>query len=1180
MADINQVRSKITSIRYSRYLGVSTLVAMGANISVGVGIYLLIGPILKIIGQQTPMAYLLTLVFFIPIILTLAERAPIIRDAGGIYDLTRARESVRPGFINGWMLMGGLLGLGALLAFGVALYFNYFLAQFFENLPSTTILTIILVLLVALNQYLGTNAEWRKRRLLVFASILFLLIFLAFAVIRPQPNMMGYAWLPTSSEIDAIPYLAIGLWGIYFILERTDQLQTGRQNRISTLLTPVVILAVLGAITATVLLKYPALIVSDTAPLLAMANAYHPLLELTLIVFIAVMMLTGLNQVFTSAFLLAHEMTEDGLLPPALTKVRKTQDVPERLLLLLTVMISITAVLFTIDIIATIASTCLLAALVVIHAQDITKKAPNLPEDRIFKLPLHPLFPIVVVILCTTLILLQPFMDLIWLTGWIIVGIIFYLLYARNSAIAKVQADVVVAEEKKGRVKPRHRVMVCVSREETAVSLIRAGAAIAKAVFGDLLVLRVLDAPEQTPEKQEIARAQLAELEAQIQQAEIGVLVVNPLVRIAPSVASGILSTAWEESVNTIVLGWPRPHEALPGLAQESTIEYVVRRAGQEVIVLHGNLPETIHKVLVPMTSEAHEVTALRLGQSLKQSATDTVMAIQPVRERLTEEVEISFTEQLQKRITALDNSSGISGQVLQIANVKDAFTKASEQYDLMIVGMSDEGFLATTTFGGGPVELAEAAAAPTMLVKSAERQERLFIRRAWEQLTDWLPAVDTRQQAAVYLGMRRDAKATIDFYVLILLATTIAFYGLLQNSSAVIIGAMLIAPLMSPILAMAHGIVQGNMKLLRQAANTTFNGVLLAIGTAVVFTFGLTTFGFPIPATNEILARTQPNILDLMVALASGAAAAYAISRKEVASALPGVAIAAALVPPLAVVGYGIGSIHFEHAAGALLLFVTNLAAIILAGAITFLSLGFRPPTRVERGEQTRYGLRMAMVAMIIISIPLLITTVISNRQTTTSARIEQRIANYWQPDEAQVENVSVTKIGLQYIADFKVYDFTGAISTNDVITLQQELAVEMNEEVILQSVIIDGRFEEVDSSTEFIPTPTMTPTVTPTSTPMPTAKAIMIEPTATPTVYVPAITIEPTVDPNPTETPEPTNTETAVPPTQAPQPTEPPQDTPTPEVSATPDETPTLEPDTPTLETPTATDTPTSEP
>ena len=139
---------------------------------------------------------------------------------------------------------------------------------------------------------------------------------------------------------------------------------------------------------------------------------------------------------------------------------------------------------------------------------------------------------------------------------------------------------------------------------------------------------------------------------------------------------------------------------------------------------------------------------------------------------------------------------------------------------------------------------------------------------------------------------------------MLIILASTIAYYGLLQSSAAVIIGAMLVAPLMSPMIAMAHAIVMGNLTMLRRAFLSTLAGVGVAIGIAALFTLLLPS----IPPSREILSRTAPTLLDLCVALASGAAAAYALARKEVAAALPGVAIAAALVPPLCVVGYGVG--------------------------------------------------------------------------------------------------------------------------------------------------------------------------------------------------------------------------------------------------------------------------------
>ena len=227
-------------------------------------------------------------------------------------------------------------------------------------------------------------------------------------------------------------------------------------------------------------------------------------------------------------------------------------------------------------------------------------------------------------------------------------------------------------------------------------------------------------------------------------------------------------------------------------------------------------------------------------------------------------------------------------------------------------------------------------------------------------------------------------AVPNIDFFVLIVLSSTIATLGLLQNSAAVIIGAMLVAPLMSPILAIAMGMVLGEFRVLRTAFEATLKGVLLAIFVAMIMTFIS-----PIEAdTLEIVVRTTPNVLDLVIALASGAAAGYAISRQELSAALPGVAIAAALVPPLGVVGYGIATSQLQIASGALLLFTTNLIAIVFAASLIFLALGFHP-THAGVGGLVR-GLQITSLFLVIILLVLGTTTFVTTRNLSRQQQIE----------------------------------------------------------------------------------------------------------------------------------------------------------------------------------------------
>jgi uncharacterized hydrophobic protein (TIGR00271 family) len=216
---------------------------------------------------------------------------------------------------------------------------------------------------------------------------------------------------------------------------------------------------------------------------------------------------------------------------------------------------------------------------------------------------------------------------------------------------------------------------------------------------------------------------------------------------------------------------------------------------------------------------------------------------------------------------------------------------------------------------------------------------------------------------------MSSSAKPGVNYFVLIVLSSIIATLGLLLDSAAVVIGAMLVAPLMSPILAFSLGMVLSDVRLIRLSVEAVFKGVALALLVAIF----LGVFSPFKQLTSEVLARTQPNLLDLGVALASGMAGAYALARKDVSAALPGVAIAAALMPPLSVAGLGLSLGEAYIAGGAFLLFLTNIASISLAGVIVFLLLGVRPQTwHPEARRQIRRSLLGFAVLVLVIAIPL----------------------------------------------------------------------------------------------------------------------------------------------------------------------------------------------------------------
>jgi len=217
-------------------------------------------------------------------------------------------------------------------------------------------------------------------------------------------------------------------------------------------------------------------------------------------------------------------------------------------------------------------------------------------------------------------------------------------------------------------------------------------------------------------------------------------------------------------------------------------------------------------------------------------------------------------------------------------------------------------------------------------------------------------------QYSALFSNLREESKLSAPFMILLILATMIATFGLFINSSSVIIGAMLLAPLMQPIVSLSMGVLRQDNKLQIDGLRTIFIGVLTVLVTAAmisVFT--------PIERmTTEMSGRLSPTILDLFVAIVSGAAAAYAKSNEKILGSLAGVAIAVALVPPLAVAGIGMGWGDLHMFSSAFLLFVTNLVGIVLAAALTFVLLGFSPLHIAKKG----IILWMGIVA--VVSIPL----------------------------------------------------------------------------------------------------------------------------------------------------------------------------------------------------------------
>ncbi len=213
-------------------------------------------------------------------------------------------------------------------------------------------------------------------------------------------------------------------------------------------------------------------------------------------------------------------------------------------------------------------------------------------------------------------------------------------------------------------------------------------------------------------------------------------------------------------------------------------------------------------------------------------------------------------------------------------------------------------------------------------------------------------------------------------FAVLLILSAIIATYGILGDSAATVIGAMIIAPLMKPIMATSAALVMGDM---RRAAGSV---VVVAVGVVATILIACVcawvhpgVIGYS--SSGQIINRISPSTIDLAVALASGAAGAFAMSRDDVADSLPGVAVSIALVPPLCVAGLGLAEGHWRVAFGSSVLFLTNFFSILLAGGAMLAILGLNAAaTNRMNTAGRRHAFAAVIIGFFIVIIPLAYTS------------------------------------------------------------------------------------------------------------------------------------------------------------------------------------------------------------
>lgn len=297
------------------------------------------------------------------------------------------------------------------------------------------------------------------------------------------------------------------------------------------------------------------------------------------------------------------------------------------------------------------------------------------------------------------------------------------------------------------------------------------------------------------------------------------------------------------------------------------------------------------------------------------------------------------------------------------------------------------------------------------------------------------IPRATPEDFKELFTLLRKNAVVSTPFLVMMILSTLIATFGLFGDSSPVIIGAMILAPIITPIVSFSMGMVRYDLNLLKNGVITILAGTLVSLLFAA-----LVSFIIPLKIlTSEIGARLAPNLLDMGIAVASGIAAAYAHAKSGIAKSLAGVAIAVALVPPLSVAGIGIGWWDWEVFSGAILLYLTNLSGIILFAGLTFLLLGFAP------FKTAKMGLVYTFLMTLLVMVPLSLSFNQIMEEARITKELEGAVFN-----EVVLRDVKV-RFGSEFMISVKLVG-PEAINSEEMMEIKKKIEEKIGHPIILE--------------------------------------------------------------------------------------------------------------------------------
>ena len=1084
---------------------VKTFTACAAGSSLALPVCFLVLPRLAIDNSpfDPRLGFLVACLVFVPIILAIVFLTRQATAGGDLVSITRRYRLIPLTFSVSWLSIAGYLLISALLIKVMGRYLRFFLEQSTQlDIPEP--MAMLLVAVIALSKETFVDRKWWGTR--AAFNLICLGTLLATVIHQISLNDFTQEFISASAPFDRsgaiFGVLAAALWGVDSILTHRGEMRDGSRAAAIATTTSTVVALLCGALMVCLQFSAP--------------NTFHKLTNLNerwangpgLSIGVAAALVLCFAGLFRA---INHTTRSTALILPQIDNQEKKEKALRHLVVLLTLTAATAAAIYPsrLALAAAAGATYFWAlGLSVAPVLFSRQKAALLLTGDAAKW-LRPIaYALVLVAIYVTSLL--PWSLTGGVIFWLVLGLVTYALL--NSWQQTEKNDEEVAPQESLQDVEGEAVVGVVTQSANWESLARSLHLLAKSSQRRAVILEKfsLDEVLGIREQSKRARRRLRMMQAQLTKLFPEGTRVQPLVRLGNTTAEVLHSLEEETQLSLIVLHIDSQKEKRADVDLED-VEEIFQSFDDPVALLYGRcrLQREQLGLVIKRTCDIRAVAELARSfqeseQPLKFYLPEALHAdqdsiVDELKGRNSSDIDgdtqtsrpqsSEIENSLQSSAQLLDNKgnsnntevSSAQSAALKPANISAEFTIiAHEREGISLAEQKNSAFfllesaydsvIGRSVFGGPPLELARKRSGLTIIYKPKESSSHYLWRRITEFVTDFVPSLTDSDRAQILSDQARSARGSKDFFFLMVVASVIAISGLLADSTAVVIGAMLVAPLMQPIIGLALGIAVGSRARRKRSIRAITRGAAAAVGVAVVICLL-----FPIhDASREVMARTSPNLLDLIVALAAGAAGSYGTARKSIAGAIPGVAISVALVPPLCVVGFGIATGSWPIAWGATLLFITNLAGIVLVSTQVFMVFGFRP-LREEQSQTVRLGLLASTGLLFLVAIPLAISTFSSYEARLMTWRVHRAEEKLESSAAIQIESFNIVPQDGHFQAEAHIYSehrfeeihldrLRDQIQSTALAVRPEGLTSELRRQLEVRLVIIDAQIYQKD--------------------------------------------------------------------------------------------------------------------